>query len=105
MDNTIVKNNFKNCNGLHFIHLNVRSILSKGKFENLKIQKNDSQAQIISLSKTWLVNKYDSKLINIPRYNFLRLDRSWSNDGNNVKKGGGLCIYIKKWFRLQCFNF
>ena len=95
MDDTIIKNNFKNCNGLHFIHLNVRSILSKGKFDNLKIQVTDSQAHIITLSETWLIDKYDSKLINIPGYNLIRLDRNWTTDGNKVKKGGGLGIYIK----------
>ena len=95
MDNTLIKNNFKKCNGLHFVHLNVRSILSKGKFENLKLQIINSQAHIITISETWLINKLDSKLISIPGYNLIRLDRNWTENGNNIKKGGGLCIYIK----------
>ena len=95
MDNPIIKNNFKKCKGLHFIHLNVRSILSKGKFENLKIQILESEAHIITISETWLVDKCDSKLINIPGYTFIRLDRNWTDDGVNTKKGGGLGIYIK----------
>ena len=95
MDNTIIKSNFKDSKGLHFVHLNVRSILSKGKFDSLKIQILESQAHFITISETWLVNKYDSKLIEIPGYNFIRLDRSWKDKGNNIKKGGGLGIYIK----------
>ena len=100
MDNPLIKNNFKKCNGLHFVHLNVRSITSKGKFENLKNQILESQAHFITISETWLVNKYDSKLINIPGYSFLRWDRNWSSDGRNIKKGGGLGIYIK-----SCLDF
>ena len=95
MDNTIIKNIFKNCSGLHFIHLNVRSLLSKGKFENLNIQILNSQAHIITISETWLLSTCDSKLINILGYNFMRLDRNWSPDGQNIKKGGGLGIYVK----------
>ena len=95
MDKLEIKNNFVNCKGLHFIHLNVRSITSKGKFDNLKSQILRSQAHFITISETWLVEKYDSNLIEIPGYNLLRLDRNWSENGKSIKKGGGLAIYIK----------
>ena len=52
MDNRIIKNNFSKCKGLHFIHLNVRSITSKGKFENLKRQILKSEAHFITISET-----------------------------------------------------
>ena len=61
----------------------------------MKNQIIKSQAYIITLSETWLIGKFDSKLIEIPGYNFLRLDRKWSDTGKNIKKGGGLGIYIK----------
>ena len=88
MDNTNITNNFKNTKGLHFIHLNVRSILSKGKFDNLKNQIQRSQAHVISISETWLINKSDSKIIEIPGYNFIRLDKNWSDNGKKTSKKG-----------------
>ena len=93
MDNPIIVNNFKKCKGLHFVHLNVRSIW--GKFENLKMQILESQAHIVTISETWLNKRFDSKLIDIPGYNLLRLDREWLDKNNNIKKGGGLGVYIK----------
>ena len=95
MDNPIIKNNFNKSKGLHFIHLNVRSILSKGTFENLKTQVMNSKAHVITLSETWLIEKCDTKMINIPGYNFIRFDRRWSENGKSIKKGGGLGMYIK----------
>ena len=80
---------------MHFVHLNVRSILSKGKFDNLKTQILRSEAQVISVSETWLNSKFYSKLLEILGYSFIRLDRNCSDNGKNVKKRGGLGIYIK----------
>ena len=75
--------------------MNVRSILSKGKFENLKTQILNSKAQVVTISETWLKKEWDSSLISIPGYNLLRVDRNWGDIKNDIKKGGGLCIYIK----------
>ena len=105
MDNPIIKNNFEKCNGLHFVHLNVRSIQSKGKFENLKIEILKSNAHIITLSETWLSKNIDSKLLHIPGFNFFRVDRNWSENGKSTKKGGGLGIYIKEGIDYNDLKF
>ena len=36
-----------------------------------------------------------SNIIEIPGYRLSRFDRNWS-ENNNIKKGGGLCMYIKQ---------
>ena len=95
MDSTIIRKKFKGYKGLHLLHLNVRSILSKVKLDNFKTQILNSDANIITISETWLIKKYDNTWINIPGYNLLRLDRNWSDNGKSIKKGGGLGIYTK----------
>ena len=42
-----------------------------------------------------MINNFGSKLIEIPGYSFVQLDRNWSENGKSIKKGGGLGIYIK----------
>ena len=76
--------------------MNVRSLLSKGKFDSIKNQILNSHAHIITLSETWLKKDFDNNLLSITGYDFLRLDRSWKDANNNIKKGGGIGIYIKK---------
>ena len=89
MDNTCFKEK-----GLHFIHLNVRSLYNKNKFDMFKQQMTNANIDMISLSETWLKKELPSKVINIPNYNLIRLDRNWEENGE-IKKGGGLCMYIK----------
>ena len=47
------------------------------------------------MSETWLKNEFSESLIHIPGYSLYRLDRSWSEGKDRVKKGGGLAMYIK----------
>ena len=41
-------------NGLHFMHLNVRSILAKYKFDMLKTQIASSNLGVLTISESWL---------------------------------------------------
>ena len=84
---------FKN-KGFHLMHLNIRSLFSKNKFDMFKQQMIDSGLDTICISETWLKNGLHSNYINIPGYIVTRLDRLWSENGN-LKKGGGICMYIK----------
>ena len=54
----------------------------------------DSEAMVITFSETWLNPNSTSNMIVIPGYSSARVDRTWNENGN-VKKGGGVCCYIK----------
>ena len=58
-----------------------------------KQQMINSGTDVICLSETWLKQGLNSNYVNIPNYNLVRLDRSWSENGM-LKKGGGVCIYL-----------
>ena len=95
MDNKLFKDK-----GLHFMHLNVRSLFSKNKFDMFKQQMSSSNASIICISETWLKTALPSSIINLPNYNLTRFDRNWEENGE-IKKGGGLCIYINKMIHFS----
>ena len=90
----IVENKFKN-KGLHLMHLNIRSLFCKNKFDMFKQQMTDSGIDIIGLSETWLKKGIHSNYVNIHGYNLLRSDRNWSENGQ-LKKGGGVCLYVNE---------
>ena len=81
--------------GFHLMHLNIRSLFSKYKFDMFQQQMINSGLDVICLSETWLKNGINSNYINIPSYNVSRIDRNWSENGI-LKKGGGVCMYIKE---------
>ena len=89
MDNTTF-----NGKGLHFMHLNIRSLFNKNKFDMFKQQMSQSNIDVLCLSETWLKRALPSNIINISGYTVTRLDRSWEENGH-IKKGGGICMYIK----------
>lgn len=79
---------FKSLTHLKFIHLNVRSLLSK--MDMVRIWTKSTDADIIVISKTWLTKSITDEDINIKGYNVYRTDRP--------KKGGGVAIYVKTKF-------
>ena len=83
-----------NKKGFHLMHLNIRSLFCKNKFNMFQQQMSKSNIDIICLSETWLKNGIHSNYVNIPSYNLSRLDRNWSDNGS-LKKGGGVGMYIK----------
>ena len=85
------------------MHLNIRSLYSKNKFDMFKQQMSTSNLGVICVSETWLKQAMPSNIINIPNYTITRLDRSWEENGN-IKKGGGLCMYINNNINFQDIN-
>ena len=81
--------------GLHFAHLNVRSMLNK--HDLLQIQLQQLQFDFFTFSESWVTTKIPDAMIDIVGYNLVRLDRAW-NMGHGLvpKKGGGVGIYIKE---------
>ena len=67
--------NFENIKGFHVVHLNVSSLLAKGKFDMFKVQVMRSEAHLVCLTETWLSDRVSSTLVDIPGYNLVRLDR------------------------------
>ena len=84
-----------NNKGLNLVHLNIRSLFCKNKFDMFKQQLLNSNVNVLGISETWLKKELPSDIININGFNINRNDRSWSEKGK-IKKGGGVCIYIKK---------
>ena len=71
--------------GLHFVHLNARSILPK--MEELDILAHSTNATIIAVTETWLDNTICDNEVCIPDYSIQRKDRN--------REGGGVCIFIR----------
>lgn len=69
--------------GLHFVHLNVRSLLPK--LDELRILARNTRAACICITETWLDESiFDSEIEN---YIVRRKDRN--------RQGGGVCIYVR----------
>lgn len=66
--------------------LNIRSLYPK--IEQIFCLLEETKADILCLSETWLTKKIHTNHLRYNNYNFFRLDRS------TPKKGGGLCIYL-----------
>ena len=87
--------------GLHIAHLNVRSMLSPNTFDLLLHQIKYSGVEIFTLSETWLNCSIPTNLIKAEGYEVTRLDRNWTSDGHNLKKGGGLACYVRKGLKYS----
>ena len=77
------------------VMLNIRSL-----FPNVdQIHTSFKAYDIICLCETWLTSGHTDNMIQIPEYDFIRLDRAdgnISNTSNRPKRGGGLIIYFRK---------
>ena len=93
----------KNAKGLHFAHLNVRSLVNK--WDNIKANFVNSDIHVLTFSETWLHNLLPSNLFELGHnYSLLRQDRNWNDNSNNnqaPKRGGGLCTYIKNTLQFS----
>ena len=72
--------------GLHFIHLNVRSLFNK--VSELKIIAKHSNAAVICITESWLNDSHTDASVSIDGYSLLRRDR--------LSHGGGVCAYIRE---------
>ena len=77
--------------GIHFIHLNIRSLLPK--IDEVRLQARDSNASCILLTETWLDESVCDAEVNIDGYTIQRKDRN--------RQGGGVCIYIRNDFAFN----
>ena len=82
----ISKLNFVGKKGFHITCQNVRGLYSRGKFDMLRQQIMDSETHVFCVSETLLNNEFSDSLIYIPGYSLYRLDRSWGEGKDRVKK-------------------
>ena len=73
--------------GLHFIHMNTRSLLPK--IDEICHIANETGAAVIGVTETWLDSSVSDAEIEIPGYIIQRKDRR--------RTGGGVCMYINKY--------
>ena len=81
-----------NKKGLHFLHININSLLPK--IDELKCMANETNAAIIGIPESKLDHTVPDLEVNLPWYDILRYDR-------NRNGGDGVACYIRK---NLCFN-
>ena len=72
--------------GLHFVHLNARSMYHK--LSELKLLVMKSKLAVLSITESWLDSSYTDASIKIDGYNLIRRDRD--------THAGGICMYIRE---------
>ena len=77
--------------GLHFLHINVNSLLSK--IDELRDIVSHTKPAILEITKSKLDGSVTNQEVNISSYNILRNDRN--------RNGGGVACYIRSDL---CFN-
>ena len=71
--------------GLHFLHLNARSVISK--LVDLKRISQEARPAVLAVSESWLDSSVTDDEVKIDGYTILRKDRN--------RNGGGVCMYVK----------
>ena len=66
---------------------NTRSLVNK--IEDLEVVINQTDADIVCITETWLTNSIYNSVVDIKDYTLVRKDRRAD------KRGGGVCAYIK----------
>ena len=80
--------------GMKVIFWNVRSLYSK--FDVISHELTKTSADIVNISETWLREEMEDHFVTIRNYSLIRNDRSIIDDDGRVKRGGGICTYIKQ---------
>ena len=80
--------------GLKVLFWNVRSLYNK--FDSISHEIKKMEPDILNISESWLQVNLPDHLVNIPNYSLIRNDRTTTSPNGNIKRGGGLCTYIKQ---------
>ena len=90
--------------GFQLLHLNIRSLWPK---IDLVTQLLDSYRNVgaFTLSESWLTKDISDSFVEIPNYTPFRLDRNWGEQRGIIKKGGGICSYIRSDFNVSNTKF
>lgn len=97
---SIVLQDLKKDKGLIIIHVNIRSLLSKMELVSLDLL--DGRLDVVCITESWLHKRVDNAIIEHGQYRLIRQDRIDNNNlSRKVKRGGGLCAYVKKTIDIQ----
>ena len=80
-----------NKKGLHFLHININSLLSKK--DEIRCIANKTKAAIIGITESELDHTVPNSGVNFPGYDILQCDRN--------RNGGGVACYIRKDLRFN----
>ena len=72
--------------GLHFLHINARSLLPK--ISELKLLVHKTKVAVLSITETWLDSTVTDNEVALDGYSIIRKDRN--------RNGGGVCMYIRQ---------
>ena len=79
-------------NGVIIVFWNVRSLYNK--IDTIRLEVDSIRPDIVNINETWLHNNIDDGFVSIKDYTLIRSDR-FTMEAGTVKKGGGLCTYVK----------
>ena len=87
-------NQYANQSNIKMAHLNIRSLKSREHFILLQHTIEEHKFDIFTLSETWLDSTVDSRIMQIPGFQFLRQDRG------DHKSGGGMAFLLETLLKL-----
>ena len=80
--------------GLKIVFWNVRSLANK--IDTIRCEVGKLEPDILNINETWLHDNIIDDFVKIDGYILLRSDRKTLVDDGQIKKGGGLCTYVRK---------
>jgi exonuclease III len=87
---------FRNRKGVGFLHINIRSLLSRHKLDHINILVSQANPDILVISETWLHKDIEDQTVYIQGYNIYRSDRA--------SRGGGVAVYVKSTYAAVILN-
>ena len=81
--------------GLKVIFWNVRSLYNK--IDTIRLEIDKINPDILNVCETWLHDDIENDFVSIKDYTLIRSDRKTFENGI-LKRGGGLCTYVRKTF-------
>lgn len=81
------------------LRLNCRRLLPKWDEINQTLLNSD--IDVLVLSETWLHSSINDSLIYNEKYRLLRLDRMVTLPSGIIKKGGGLCMFVRNNITIE----
>ena len=85
--------------GIKIVDWNLQRLLNKT--DSVRLAVNELSPDILCAPETWLKEETPDSLVNIHGYKIIRNDRSYLNNIGSVKKGGGVCFFIKEKYTSE----
>ena len=96
IENRVMSSGNNPVSGLKCVCLNARSIVNK--MGELRLMVEDVEPDIIGITETWTRPDMGNAEFSLKGYQMFRKDRE-------VRRGGGVALYIKQWDPFRHMNF